>query len=1132
MPGILTTWTAAILMSGAAAPADEGSVVWQIGKTDHNYRDLAYTGDPRAYSKHFGKDVNFVAGQSDPLKDFSAIHPGPIDAWAGSREHPFRITFDLGSPPSGAYMLQIDLVDTHGQGPPTLIVNVNGETARRPLERGAGDISLMNPAAGKRRQLRFVFGAHQLEQEANRVELRIVSGSWLLYDALSLRKLPEGKHPSMGPVVKPSIFFVERDGQLRQELTVSAAGVVTDAAVSVEVRSGADDLGTFTLGQPALGAISGAIGIKPSEAKRELQVTLRAGEQSETMSVAQTPQRKWRIYVAPSTHTDIGYTDIPQRVIERHNRNTDLALELIDEFPLYHWNLESSWAAQMWLRDNPSYRHKALYRAARERRIGIEASYLNMLTGLCSGEELIRTMSYAARLHRVHKVPFTSYTLTDAPSHVWTVPSVLAGAGVRYLSVGANLVRAPLFKQNIHLKSPFWWEGPDGGKVLTWFTPGYAQAGRIGLKDGFERMRSAIERDLYWWAHREDYPYDAILLHGAYGDNVAIGRGIAESITEYSKRYAYPKVILCSNNDFLEYIEKNFADKIPTVRGGGGSWWEDGAASSALETGINRVAHEEIVAAETAWAAAVGVGKASKFPQPQFNRVWDNILLYDEHTWGAYKSITDPQSDFVHRQWSVKAAYATDAADAAQRLLERGLRRLASRVNVPAGSVLVFNASGRSRSGVVEVKIPRGTMIADGETAVPQQVIAADALKDVRVAFHAQDVPAVGYRTYRIVPQKGKDGALLRQLSGQVLENNFYRVTFDAETGTVESIIDRRLDKELVDQASPYKLGQLIYALGGEETKGQTQHTCPKRENVTYSSPTKGAIRAGAAGPVLSSVKATARHDNFNRLESETILYEHERRIDFVFRMDKKLTYEKEAVYLAFPIAGANPQFRYEIGAGSVRPNEDHFPGACRDWFSVQRWVTVKTDAATVAWSPIDTPLITLCDLNPGKWLDKLEVTNGTIFAYVMNNYWFTNYRGGQDGPLTLRYSLTSDASIDVPAASRFGEGVSAPLRVIRTHAGRAANRKWPAARSLCRVEPDSVIVSAIKRANDGKGLIIRLRETAGRETNVQVITDFGGAKQAASCDLVERTQQPLPLSEGRISLKIGANAMATIRLQ
>ncbi len=1131
MRNVVTALVAAVLIPVPAGSEAAGQSIWQIGKRDHDFRDLTHVSDLGTYLKTFPEDTNFAIGKSDPQKDFSSIHPGPLDDWAGRKPHTFRITFDLEAPPAGGYELVIDLVDTHATGPPTLEVNVNGEQAQVVLEAGTGDRTLAHPEKGKARTLRFVFGAGVLKQGSNRIELRNIRGSWLLYDSLSLNKLADAAAVPIEVSIKPSIFFVERDGELKQEFNASASSVASAEPVKIEVRSGVDLLGTFTLGKPSLGTVSGTIHMAPADAPRQLTISVSAGGRSGVTSITQMPQKKWRIFCAPSTHTDIGYTNIQDKVIELHNRNTDLALELIKEFPLYHWNLESSWAAQMWLRDRPWYRHEELYEAARHKRIGIESSYLNMLTGLCSEEELIRNLYYSAGLHRKHDVPFESHTLTDAPSHVWTVPSVLAGAGIRCLSCGINGIRAPLLqKGKLHHKAPFWWEGPDGARVLTWFTEGYSQAGRIGLSDGIDRMRKAVATDLYRWGQREDYPYDAILLHGAYSDNVAIGRDIAQSITDYSKRYAFPKVTLCANNDFFEYIEKNFADKIPTVRGCGGSWWEDGAGSSALETGINRVTHQAVIAAEEVWAVLVGVGKAPQFPQAQFDRVWDNVLLYDEHTWGAHNSLTAPTSDFVQRQWAVKAAYATDAANQAKRLLERGLVRLAGRVKAADGSLLVFNPSGRPRTGVVHADIPRGMVITGEKGPLPQQIVREDVLENRTVAFVARDVPAAGYRTYRVGPDVRSPFATPKRFDGKVLENDFYRVTFDPAGGGIASLIDKKLGKELVDQTSKYKLGQVVYAAGGEF---KDHYWCwgPNLEKVNFSSTTDGKIEPAAGGPVFSSVKMSCKLTRFPTVELETILYEHDRRVDFVLRLNKEMTYDREAVYVAFPVAGANPKFRYEIGGGSVRPNEDHIPGACRDWFAVQRWVTVHTDDAAVAWTPIDTPLITLCDMTPGKWLDDLPITSGTIFAYAMNNYWFTNYKAGQDGRFTLRYSLTSDASIDTSAASLFGESAVQPMRSVRLQTGRR-NPNLPPGKSFCCVEPDSVTLTTVKRADDGKGLIVRVRETAGRDTQAKITTGFGGVKKASRCDLVERVQGPLAIDNGRVSLELGANAMATLRLE
>ena len=68
-----------------------------------------------------------------------------------------------------------------------------------------------------------------------------------------------------------------------------------------------------------------------------------------------------------------------------------------------------------------------------------------------------------------------------------------------------------------------------------------------------------------------------MFLHGAVSDNVALNPKLAEVCKEWNERYEFPKIILCRNAEFFEYIEKNFADKLPVYRGSGGTYWEDGA---------------------------------------------------------------------------------------------------------------------------------------------------------------------------------------------------------------------------------------------------------------------------------------------------------------------------------------------------------------------------------------------------------------------------------------------------------------------------------------------------------------------------------------------------------------------------
>jgi alpha-mannosidase len=1153
MARLRTAWMGCglVVLATAVVRAESPKAVWQIGTVDHNYQEFALAGDHQAYLKTFPRDVAFTVGKSDPKTDWSWIQPGPRDDWAGSREHPFAIVFELADEPAGGCVLRIDVLDAQSTVTPRLRVDINGTAGVFKIKRGAGDRALIDPSKAKPQTLSIPVHPSLLRRGENRITLTTVDGSWILYDAVALQEKGAGA-ASVEIEATPTILFVHRDNRLMQLVHVRLSGLAPKGQVPLTVQI-ADEKYDVPVAAPTLGPVELDVPVPPADAPANVTLSVPAGGEKAAMTFELKPQKRWHIFCAPSTHTDIGYTDTQSHVIGVHNRNTDLAIRLCEQFPSYKWNLESSWAAQMFRRDRFDEQWEKLMDFARKQRIGIEAGYLNMLTGLCSEEELIRNMYYSARLHREAGVPFDSLTLTDAPSHVWTIPTILASAGIHYLSVGINQTRAPILRQNLHHKSPFWWEGPDGQKVLTNFSDGYAQAGRIALGAPIDEMRQAVESYLMWWNNRPDYPFDAILLHGAYSDNVKIGQAIAESQAAWNEKYEYPKIHLCRLADYFHYVQKGFADKIPTIRGCGGSWWEDGAGSTAKQTAINRVTHNRVVAAEMLWAAAAmgGLtgdslgGSAGEFPQAAFDRIWDNILLYDEHTWGAHNSISQPWKDFVQEQWAVKAAYATTAAEDADRLVANGLRAIARRIGAPAGAVVVFNPLNRKRTDVVRVQIPVGQSIYDETGPLPTQKVHEIGAVD-EVAFLAKDVPAIGYRCYRTGPEVHGTAVAGGKLTGNVFENAFYRITFGENTGAIKSIIDKQTGKELVDASSPFELNQVIYASSGMQTRVYNWDSPWPPAKLDLEKITNARVGPNGANDVYASVRAVGRGKMIEEINNEVILYDHVKRIDFINRINKKSTFDpgdrkptydkKEALYIAYPFAaGAKPEFRYEIGGASVRPNVDHLPGGCRDWLSVQNWVSVAGDGIGVAWCPIDTPLVTLCDLWHGEWSEEWPIKNGTILAWAMNNYWMTNYKACQDGWFEFRYSMTSDSRMPEAEAARFGWDAASPLLAVRLDVGGSDAPAVPSA-SFCQASDPGVLVSTVKRADDGKGVIVRLLEVAGQpEREVGVSCSWPGIfapTMATACNVVEMNQGPLPIAEGVVRVKIGKHGIATIRFE
>ena len=249
------------------------------------------------------------------------------------------------------------------------------------------------------------------------------------------------------------------------------------------------------------------------------------------------------------------------------------------------------------------------------------------------------------------------------------------------------------------------------------------------------------------------------------------------------------------------------------------------------------------------------------------------------------------------------------------------------------------------------------------------------------------------------------------------------------------------------------------------------------------------------------------------------------KRIDIVNSFHKQQTYEKEGVYFAFPFAAAQPTFRYEAPAAIVNANRDMLPGACLDWFTVQHFVEVAGGRAAIAWATPDAPLVCFQDINRGQWRRQLPLPTGRLYAYVMNNYWFTNYLAGQGGDYSFRFSITSRPRGDNVASARFGWAASNPLLGVVV----AANPQGPLPgepTSLVSVAEPGVIVISTKQADQGKALVVRLWELSGQPTTAHLHLDPRiPAAKATACNLVEDPEGPLELHDGVVAVPIRAAA-------
>ncbi|MFW6164161.1 MAG: glycoside hydrolase family 38 C-terminal domain-containing protein, partial [Planctomycetota bacterium] len=683
-------------------------------------------------------------------------------------------------------------------------------------------------------------------------------------------------------------------------------------------------------------------------------------------------------------------------------------------------------------------------------------------------------------------------------------------------SEGCNNTRAVTFNR-MYAKSPCWWEGPDGSRVLMVWVPSYAYAARWGLQSSMDEARERVMAELTELEQRDDYPYDAVFLNGAVSDNQPLSAALAAVARAWNERYAFPRIVLCHNAEFFEYVEKQWGDKLPVVRGSGGAYWEDGAASSARETALNRNAHELLVNGEKLLALGAAAGAVPDYPRARLAEAWRNVLLFDEHTWGAHCSVSQPQSPQTRTQWAIKQRFAERAHHLARGLMAEGLSAVRGLVRAERGDTVVVNPMSWSRTDVVEMTAPGG---ASAATGAPSNVV------ETRYVL-ARDVPACGYRVLSGDDARGVRAEALGD--GSTIESRYYRVTVDPKTGAIASVWDRELKEELVDQEAAYGANQYLRVTGGEASRiVRGRGRAPKLQVATTG---KASLRRQRIGDLGQRIVVGTDGEMTPDVVTEITVWNHLKRVDIENLVRKRETTAKEAVYFAFPFAVDRPTVRYEEPLAVVDPSKDMLPGACQEWHAVQHFVQLAGGKAAITWATPDAPLVCLGDINRGTWRTETDLRKGHLYAYVQNNYWFTNYRASQGGQVTFRFALTSARRGEVVTAARFGWGMASPLAgALADSQGKGRLRER--AGSLAEVAEPNVLLVAAKRPALGTGLVLRLWEVAGQAATAHVRLPLTEATKATLCNLVEEPERPLPLRERTVAVPVRARGVATVRVQ
>jgi hypothetical protein len=571
------------------------------------------------------------------------------------------------------------------------------------------------------------------------------------------------------------------------------------------------------------------------------------------------------VIVVFKTHFDIGYTDMASNVVQRYRTTMiDDALKVVDQNHDLPSEQQFVWTLPGWplvkiLEDWPGQtpeRQRRVREAFKQGRFVTHALPFTTHTELLELEDLVRGLGYASRLSREAGLPLPrDAKMTDVPCHSWILPTLLRHAGVDFLHLGCNAAssspRVPVL---------FWWEGPDGSRLLTMYT---AESYGTGL------------------VPPADWPYRTWLALIHTGDNHGPPRPeeVKKLLDEAKVKLPGVKVRIGRLSDFADAILAETGDSeggvprrpdtveagargtrpsgrpvIPVVRGDMPDTWIYGPMSDPLGATLARTFRPQIAMTESLntllplWGVKT-LRCDDEVAKARIEDAYENSLLYGEHTWGGALYWVTPYGsgmkwsygdkweedrkagrfERIESSWEEHTAYIREVVGLVGDSSRQMLQQLARTISVPGHRIVVFNPLPWKRDGIVELETPhpfrrqppdwtwvppRALRPVDGGDAVPVSDGSTSVARQMKLSFTARDVPPLGYRTY-VVAEPPPGGSTPAGLSCDpvrgVVETPHFRAEFDTNRCVLISLVDKATGRELVNRDAVHGFGEFVY---------------------------------------------------------------------------------------------------------------------------------------------------------------------------------------------------------------------------------------------------------------------------------------------------------------------------------
>lgn len=824
------------------------------------------------------------------------------------------------------------------------------------------------------------------------------------------------------------------------------------------------------------------------------------------LNISKSPLAGGEIMLFTTTHQDIGWLDHPNEM--KKQRDTAWIRPTIEKLyaePDYKAEIEQSSIVMEFFDRNPDQKER-FKKLVKEGRLTIGNTYTQPYEEMYSGEAIVRQFYFGKLWTRENLDGYEAkiYYNPDVPGRTLQMSQILSKTGTECMLITR------------HGRGTGDWSSPDGSSTMFYSSGHYSQFYDFLNTKTFEDFASKIAVEAQYWTKNgmntntknRKAVMPAMLNYEFIWDQSPIANIVPyttawNSITsiscdgEKTVKVNLPKYIYATAEDFVAALKETSPVR-PQIAGERPAVWLyiHGPAHERAVTSSRRGDILVAAAEKFATANALVSGTFAEYPDAEIDAIWMD-KIYPDHGWGGKNGdITD--EIFLKSYLSAEAN--------ANLVLSKTLASLASKVQTDRTKgtpVVVFNSLSWDRTSPVAVKasFAKGEVknvaasSADGKQLTTQATNVEryddGSIRTADVEFMAENIPSIGYNTYYLKNSEPKTTAE----NSNIIDNKFYKI--ELANGGIKQIYDKELGQNLLDNSK--FLGGEVFTMqsvgnGAGEFDAVQPVTMEGFDKVSNHNPQWVKVEDGE----LFTTYKLRSSIRYAVIEQQVKVYHDIKKIDFDIELKNWDAVLYREFRMAMPMA-SKATVNYEVPFGVLTVGKDEWMGVAGERYltpnedihprGIETWIGASNDKFGITLSSS----VAVADyIDPTTNPTDKTILQPVLMASRRSCHGEGNeYR--QFGDHKFHFSLTSHAP-GKTAGHRVGrQGNETPFAVFNPEA--YASAKLSESASFFGVSDPNTVITAVKRAESGDDVVIRMYNISGQEADGAVKSDLLGSE-------------------------------------